>query len=60
MKNGMYKLHLNDDSSIVVHEEVILKKDLLITKKIDESDTIIDDMLLEKVKWFFNYLKARF
>ena len=32
----------------------------LILKKIDESDTIIDDMLLEKVKWFFNYLKARF
>ena len=38
MKNGMYKLHLDDDSSIVVHEEVILKKDLLITKKIDEED----------------------
>ena len=32
----------------------------LILKKIDESDTIIDDMLLDKVKWFFNYLKARF
>ena len=38
MKNGMYKLHLDDDSSIVVHEEVILKKDLLITKKIDDED----------------------
>lgn len=38
MKNGMYKLHLNDDSSIVVHEEVILKKELLITKKIDDED----------------------
>ena len=34
----MYKLHLDDDSSIVVHEEVILKKDLLITKKIDDED----------------------
>lgn len=32
----------------------------IILKKIDESDTIIDDMILEKVKWFFNYLKARF
>ena len=32
----------------------------LILKKIDESDTIIDDMMLEKIKWFFNYLKARF
>ena len=38
MKNGMYKLHLDDDSSVVVHEEVILKKDLLLTKNIDEED----------------------
>ena len=38
MKNGMYKLHLDDDSSVVVHEDVILKRDLLITKKIDEED----------------------
>ena len=34
----MYKLHLDDDSSVVVHEDVILKRDLLITKKIDEED----------------------
>ena len=32
----------------------------LILKKIDESDTVIDDMILDKVKWIFNYLKARF
>ena len=32
----------------------------LILKKIEESDTVIDDMLLEKVKWFFRYLKRRF
>ncbi len=32
----------------------------LILKKIDESDTMIDDMLLEKIKQFFKYLKARF
>lgn len=32
----------------------------LILKKIDESDTVIDDMVLDKIKWFFNYLKARF
>lgn len=38
MKNGMYKLHLEDSSSIVVHEDLILKKDLLLTKEIDEDD----------------------
>ena len=31
----------------------------LILRKIEESDTIIDDMLLEKIKWFFNYLKIK-
>jgi hypothetical protein len=32
----------------------------IILKKIEESDTVIDDMLLEKLLWFLNYLKARF
>ena len=32
----------------------------LILKKIEESDTVIDDMVLEKIKWFLNHLKARF
>lgn len=32
----------------------------LILKKIEESDTVIDDLILEKVIWFFNHLKARF
>ncbi len=32
----------------------------LVLKKIEESDTVIDDMLLEKIKWFFNFLKSRF
>lgn len=32
----------------------------LIIKKIEESDTVIDDLILEKVIWFFNHLKARF
>ena len=32
----------------------------LILKKIEESDTVIDDLILEKIIWFFNHLKARF
>ena len=32
----------------------------LILKKIEESDTVIDDLMLEKVIWFLNHLKARF
>ena len=32
----------------------------LILKKIDESDTVIDDLILEKIVWFLNHLKARF
>lgn len=32
----------------------------LIVKKIEESDTVVDDMILEKIIWFFNHLKTRF
>lgn len=38
MKNGMYKLHLEDGSSVIAHEELILKKDLLLSKEIDDED----------------------
>ena len=38
MKNGMYKLVLEDDNNIMVHEEYILKNNLLITKDIDNID----------------------
>lgn len=37
-KNGMYKLLLEDDSSVVVHEEYILKNELLLTKEIELED----------------------
>ena len=37
-KNGMYKLLLEDDSNVVVHEEYILKNDLLLTKEIDKEE----------------------
>lgn len=32
----------------------------LILKKIEESDTLIDDLILEKIQWFFKFLKTRF
>ena len=32
----------------------------LILKKIEESDTVIDDLILEKIQYFLRYLKARF
>jgi len=34
----MYKLLLEDDREVIVHEEYILKKDLLLTKEIEEED----------------------
>ncbi len=40
-RNNLYKLTLEDDSTILVHEELILKKEMLLTKEIDE-DTIND------------------
>ena len=38
LKNGMYKLTLEDGNDIIVHEELILKKELLLTRHIDEDD----------------------
>ena len=37
-KNGMYIITLEDNSKIKVHEDLILKYDLLITKNIDSSE----------------------
>ena len=38
-RNNLYKLTLEDDSTILVHEELILKKEMLLNKEIDQ-DTI--------------------
>lgn len=38
LKNGMYKLSLENGSDIMAHEELILKKDLLLTRNIAEED----------------------
>lgn len=37
LKNGQYQLFLEDDTSIIVHEDLILKYDLLLQKKISPS-----------------------
>lgn len=39
-KNGMYKIYLDDNSNIIIHEDLILKYNLLLTKKI-ENDLLI-------------------
>ncbi len=36
-KNGMYNILLEDDSTITVYEDIILKYDLLLKKKIDDD-----------------------
>ena len=38
MKNGLYKLRLENGLDILVHEDLILKKELLLTREIDEDD----------------------
>lgn len=37
-KNGMYNVLLEDGTSLIVHEELILKYGLLLTKKISDDD----------------------
>lgn len=39
-KNGQYLILLEDDRKITLHEDLILKRDLLLKKEIDEEDII--------------------
>lgn len=47
-KNGMYTILLEDNSTVVVHEDIILKYDLLLKKKLDptEKEKILKENLL--------------
>jgi len=38
LKNGLYKLRLENGLDILVHEDFLLKKELLLTREIDEGD----------------------
>lgn len=42
MKNGMYKLHLENGVDILAHEDLILKNDILLTREISED--IVNDI----------------
>ena len=43
LSNNRYKVYLKDDSSIILHENIILKYNLLLTKKIDNLDELKDE-----------------
>ena len=49
-KNNLYKLTLFDDSTILVHEELILKNNMLLTKEIDEETIKNIDRLNNNLK----------
>ena len=51
-KNGMYLLLLDDNKKIKVHEDLILKYDLLIKKEIDSK---LEDILFEENKTYEIY-----
>ncbi len=54
-KNGQYKIELDNEESIIVHEDLILKYDLLINKKIDDKKM---EKLLEENITFIAYDQA--
>ena len=61
-KDGMYKLKLDNDIEVKLHEEIILKYNLLITKNLDES--LLLQLEKENIKYeaynlTLKYLKNR-
>ena len=62
LKNGQYKLNLDDNSNILLHEDLILKYELLIHKEINNQKI---EQLLEENKSYIaydlaiNYLKVK-
>ena len=54
-KNGQYKIRLEDDSYILLHEELILKYELLIKKELTEEQK---NSLLEENKTYLIYDEA--
>lgn len=62
LKNGQYKLNLDDNSNILLHEDLILKYELLIHKEIDNKK--IEQLLQENKSYIaydlvLNYLKVK-
>lgn len=62
LKNGQYKLSLDNNTSILLHEDLILKQELLIYKEINDENI---ENLLEENKTYIaydlalNYLKNK-
>ena len=42
-KNGMYILTLEDNTKLTIHENLILKHELLLTKKISDKDSLVEE-----------------
>lgn len=62
LKNGQYKLRLDNHTNILLHEDLILKHNLLINKNINEEQ--IDKLLEENTSYIaydlaLNYLKIK-
>lgn len=61
-KNGMYLLSLEEGSKIKVHEDLILKYDLLLNKKIEESlleQIVKENQIYEVYEIALKYLNTR-
>lgn len=54
VSNGKYKVELEDGTSLSLYEDVILKYQLLISRKIDDS--IIDDINYDNIKYDVYYV----
>ena len=62
LKNGQYKLNLDNNTNILLHEDLILKYELLIHKEINEED--IEQLLKENTNYLvydlaLSYLKVK-
>lgn len=55
LKNGQYELNLIDNSTIIIHEDLILKYNLLIIKNIDET---LKNKLLKENELYIAYDKS--
>ena len=61
-KNGMYTVTLEDNNKITVHEDLILKYDLLIKKEIDDSlkeEILEENKIYEVYEISVNYINKR-
>ncbi len=54
-KNGLYKVRLDDDSYLLIHEELILKYELLLKKEISDS---LKEKIYEENKNYLVYDEA--